>query len=460
MEPTLLDKIPPQSMEAEQATLGSMLLERDAIARVVTILDPADFYRDTHRMLYEGMLELFNRGVPVDLVTLGEYLRDHQQLERVGGVTYLTELLESVPTTANVEQYAHRVRGKAILRNLIQAAHQVVGLASDPARDVDEVVDESERLVFGVAERTVSNAFTPLKPLIGEAYDRMEQLSKPGAVGTGLSTGFPEIDQITSGLQPSNLVILAARPSMGKTALALNVAVHVAMHEKRPVAVFSLEMAKEELAMRVLCAEARVDQHAWHTGFLNDTDVERVLHATERLYDVPIYIDDTATLSVLEMRGKARRLQAELGDLGLIVLDYLQLMTGHGRFENRTQEISGIARGLKSLARELRVPLVALSQLSRAVESRQPRRPLLSDLRESGSIEAEADVVAFIYRPGYYGPEEMERAEYPADDVTVTEIHVAKQRNGPVGTARLAWIGSHVRFEQRVEYRVADDVGG
>ena len=457
MEGSLPDKIPPQSLEAEQATLGAMLLERDAIARVVTILEPADFYRDAHRLLYEAMVDLFNEGQAVDLVTLNERLRDRQQLDQAGGLPYLTELLEAVPTSANVERYAGIVRGKAILRNLIHAAHEVIGLAGDAAREVDEVVDEAERRIFQVAERTVSESFVHLKPLLGQAYDTVEQMSKAHVPGTGLLTGFSEVDQITSGLLPSNLVILAARPSMGKTALALNMAVHAALHEGRPVAIFSLEMAKEELAMRILCSEARVDQSAMRIGFLDETDIERILHATERLYDVPIYIDDTPSSTVLEMRGKARRLRAELGDLGLIVVDYLQLISGHGRFENRNQEISTIARGLKSLARELKVPLIALSQLSRAVESRQPRRPLLSDLRESGSIEAEADVVAFIYRPGYYGGEELERAEYAADDTTVAEVIVAKQRNGPVGTARLAWIGSHVRFEQRAEYRVADE---
>ena len=459
MESSLPDKIPPQSMEAEQATLGSMLLERDAIARVVTILEPADFYREAHRHLYQAMLDLFNEGQPVDLVTLGERLRDQVRLEKMGGLPYLTELLEAVPTSANAERYARIVRSKAILRNLIHAAHQVVALASDSARYVDEVVDECERLVFSVAERTVSEAFTPLRPLLGQAYDTVEQITKSHAPSTSLLTGFSELDQITSGFQTSNLVILAARPSMGKTALALNMAIHVATQDRRPVAIFSLEMAKEELAMRVLCSEARVDQKAMRIGFLEDTDIERILHATERLYDAPVYIDDTPSLTVLEARGKARRLQAELGDLGLIIVDYLQLMQGHGRFENRNQEISSIARGLKGLARELRVPILALSQLSRAVESRQPRRPLLSDLRESGSIEAEADVVAFIYRPGYYGPEELERAEYAVDDVTVTEIIVAKQRNGPTGIARLAWIGSHVRFEQRIEYRVPEEQG-
>jgi len=460
VESTLPDKIPPQSTEAEQATLGSMLLERDAIARAVAIVEPADFYRETHRQLYETILDLFNEGKPVDLVTLGERLRDRGLLEKLGGMPYLTELLEEVPTAANVEHYAHIVRGKALLRNLIESAHRITSMCYDFTREVPEVVDESERLIFAVAGRALSNAFTPLKPLIAQAYDTAEQMSTQHVVGTGLMTGFSELDQITSGLHPSNLVILAARPSMGKTALALNIAVHVARHERRPVAIFSLEMAKEELAMRILCAEARVDQSALRFGMPDDSDIERILRASERLYDAPVYIDDSPSISVLEMRGKARRLAAELGDLALIVVDYLQLVRTHGRFENRNQEISDIARGLKAMAREMKVPVIALSQLSRAVETRQPRRPLLSDLRESGSIEAEADVVAFIYRPGYYGDEELKRVGYPTDDKTLSEIIIAKQRNGPTGTAHLAWIGSHVRFEQRLEYQVPEDMGG
>jgi len=298
---------------------------------------------------------------------------------------------------------------------------------------------------------------------VGETYDRIEKMAKAGGTLAGLTTGFDQIDYLTSGLQPSDLIILAARPSMGKTALALNTATHVALRENLPVAIFSLEMAKEQLALRLLCSHAHVDQQRIRHGDIKDDpddpeggELGRLVRASEILYNAPIYIDDTAAMSVLEMRGKARRLQAELGRLGLIIVDYLQLMHGHGRYENRTQEISQIARGLKSLARELRVPLLALSQLSRAVELRQPRRPILSDLRESGSIEAEADVVAFIYRPGYYSVEELERAGHTSQDQSITELIIAKQRNGPVGTAMLAWVGKYISFEPVDRRRVAE----
>jgi replicative DNA helicase len=446
---TLVDRLPPQDQDAEQATLGAMLTERDAIARVVSILQPSDFYGQVHRTLFEAITALFDRGEPVDVVTLSTHLRDQGKLDEVGGMSYLMALLDAVPTAANVERYARTVRAKATLRGLIAAASQITAVAHDGTRNVDEAVDECERLVFAVGERTVGQAFVPLKTLIAESYDRIEKISQVHEPGTGLHTGFPELDQLTSGFQRSDLVILAARPSMGKTALALNIATHVALREDFPVAVFSLEMARDALAMRILCAEARVNQQNVRLGFVEEDDLHRLARASELLYNAPVYIDDTASMSVLEMRGKARRLDAELGGLGLLIVDYLQLMHGHGRYENRTQEISQIARGLKSLARELRVPVLALSQLSRAVEMRPVKRPMLSDLRESGSIEAEADVVMFIYRPAYYGPDEMERADYPRDETTLTELIVAKQRNGPTDKVMLAWVGSHIRFERR-----------
>jgi replicative DNA helicase len=453
---TALDRVPPRSDEAEQATLGAMLLERDAIARVINIVQPGDFYTDAHRNIYNCVTELFNDGEPVDVVTLAERLRVRDLLEQVGGAPYLTRLLDAVPTAASAERYAGIVRDKAILRDMIGAASNILAKCYEDSDDVPELVDECERLIFSAGERTVSGAFTALKPLLGETYDRIEKMSQSGLPGTGLLSGFEEIDQITSGLQPSDLVILAARPSMGKTALALNISTHIALREKQPVAIFSLEMAKEQLALRILCSEASVDQHRIRQGEVNDDELERLVRATETLYHAPIFIDDTASMSVLEMRGKARRLQAELGGLGMVIVDYLQLMRGHTKYENRTQEISQIARGLKGLARELRVPVVALSQLSRAVELRPVRRPMLSDLRESGSIEAEADVVAFIYRPSYYGPDELKRAEYSPDDQSITEVIVAKQRNGPIGTARLAWVGRYIRFRPVEEMHLVE----
>jgi len=454
----VLDRVPPRSDEAEQATLGAMLLEREAIARVISVVRPGDFYTDAHRNIFNGILELFNEGQAVDIVTLAERLRVRDLLEQIGGQPYLTRLLDAVPTAASAERYAGIVRDKAVLRDMIGAASRILQKCYEDSDDVPQLVDECEHLVFDAGERTVSSAFTSLKPLLSETYDRIERMSQSGVPGTGLLTGFSEIDQYTSGLQPSDLIILAARPSMGKTALALNIATHAALRQKQPVAIFSLEMAKEQLALRILCTEASVDQHRVRQGDVSDQDLEHLVRATETLYHAPVYIDDSASMSVLEMRGKARRLQAELGGLGLIIVDYLQLMHGHGHYENRTQEISQIARGLKTLARELRVPVMALSQLSRAVELRSPRKPQLSDLRESGSIEAEADVVAFIYRPSYYaGDQELKAAGYDTSDRTTTEFIIAKQRNGPIGTAKLAWVGQYVTFKPWTDIYMVED---
>jgi len=452
----LLERVPPRSEEAEQATLGAMLLERDAIARVVSMLEPGDFYADAHRSIFNAIIDLFNEGQGVDVVTLAERLRVRDLLDQVGGQAYLAHLLDAVPTAASAERYAAIVRDKTILRDMIAAASRILAKCYEDSDDVPQLVDECESMIFNAGERTVAGAFTSLKPLLSETYDHIEKMAQTGVPATGLLTPFDQLNHITSGLQPSDLIILAARPSMGKTALALNIATHVALRQKLPVAIFSLEMAKEQLALRVLCSEASVDQQRIRHGDVGDDELERLVRATETLYHAPVYIDDSASMNVLEMRGKARRLQAELGGLGLIVVDYLQLMHGHGRYENRTQEISQVARGLKTLARELRVPVLALSQLSRAVELRSPRRPMLSDLRESGSIEAEADVVAFIYRPAYYGEEELKRAEYSLEDQSITEVHVAKQRNGPVGTAKLAWIGQYIRFRPLEELHVVE----
>jgi replicative DNA helicase len=456
--PSLADRLPPHDQEAEQAVLGAMMLERDAIARVVNVLGPDDFYFEAHRTIYQGIMALFERGAPVDIQTLGVHLKDLEVLDQIGGMAYLTALYDAVPTAANVEHYGRAVREKATRRGLIKAAEAVKKMAHDTARGTDEVVDEAEATVFSVGQRIISQVFTPLKPLLRQTYDDIEEMAKHHTPASGMSSGFASLDQITSGFQPADLIVVAGRPSMGKTALALNVAAHAAVRERIPVALFSLEMSKEQVALRILCSEARVEQQAVRSGWVEDEDLQRLMRATEVLYDAPVYIDDTASMNVLEMRGKARHLQAMVGGIGLIVVDYLQLMHGHGRVENRTQEISQVARGLKSLAREMHVPILALSQLSRAVEARPVKRPMLSDLRESGSIEAEADVVMFIYRPAYYGPDELRRVDYDPADQTITEVIVAKQRNGPTDTARLAWIGRHIRFEPREEYRAPDYV--
>jgi replicative DNA helicase len=448
----LLERVPPQSLEAEQATLGSMLVEREAIARVVDVLDPEDFYSPQHQLLYRVMIDLFNESDPVDLVTVQARLQDRDQLQTVGGTPYLIELQEAAPTAAAIGHYARIVREKSTLRALIRAGGEIQSLAQHAGdEDVETIVDSAEQAIFSVGERTITPAFTPIRELLGETYDRIDEMQESHRPGTGLLTGYDDLDSLTSGLQPSDLTVIAARPSMGKTALALNIATYVAKTQSKTVAIFSLEMAKEQLALRLLCSEAGVNQQNIRQGYIDRGDMDRIAIAASRLYKAPLYLDDSPTMNVLQMRGKARRLRAEHG-LDLIVVDYLQLMSGYGRFENRTQEISQVARSLKTLARELRVPVVALSQLSRAVEARgHPRRPMLSDLRESGSIEQEADVVAFIYRPSYYGSEELRAAGYLETDQNIAEILVSKQRNGPTGVVRLAWMDEYVRFENLEE---------
>jgi replicative DNA helicase len=448
----LLERVPPQSLEAEQATLGAMVMERDGIARVVDLLDPEDFYSPQHQTLYRAIIDLFNNGQPVDLVTLQAQLRDRGQLEEVGGTSYLVALQEAAPTAAAISHYARIVREKATLRGLIRAADEIRGLAQSVGdEDVETIVDRCEQEVFAVGERTITPAFTPVGELLGETYDRIDEMQESHRPGTGLLTGYDDLDGYMSGLQPAELVVIAARPSMGKTSLAVNIASYVAKTQQKKVALFSLEMAKEQLALRLLCSEAGVNMQNVRQGYVERGDMDRIALAASELYKAPIFFDDSPTMNVLEMRGKARRLRADRG-LDFIVVDYLQLVSGYGRFENRNQEISQVARSLKALARELRVPVVACSQLSRAVEARgHPHRPMLSDLRESGSIEQEADAVLFIYRPSYYGDQELRAAGYLESDRHIAEIILAKQRNGPTGTVRLAWIDEYVRFENLEE---------
>ncbi|MHB9134531.1 MAG: replicative DNA helicase [Armatimonadota bacterium] len=435
---SILEQIPPQSMEAEQAALGAMLLEREAIARAVEVLRPEDFYRESHRMIFQGVTDLFGRNEPVDLITLGEWLRSRDQLETIGGTLYLTTIMSQVPTAAGIGHYASIIRNRALQRQLIKAADEIKLAAYQNDQDIEELVDQSEQKIFSIAERSVSSGFVQLQDLVKQEFFHIEENSESHNPSTGISTGFCDLDAITAGLHPADFIILAARPSMGKTAMALNIARNVAMLEHQTVALFSIEMAKEQLALRILCSEARVNQDGVRHAMISDGDMTSLAQAVERLWDCPLFIDDTPAISVLEMRGKARRLKAEKG-LGLIVVDYLQLMNSHTKAENRNQEIAQIARGLKGLARELKVPVIALSQLSRMVESRSPRRPQLSDLRESGAIEQDADLVAFLYRPAYYGEEELQRAGYTDGETNVTELLVQKQRNGPTGTIRLVW---------------------
>lgn len=460
---SLVDKVPPQNLDAEQSTLGSMMIDRGALERGVDILNPDDFYREVHQTIFDALISLAEKGEPVDIVTVQEELRGRGQLDAVGGTEYLMALLDSVPTSANIEYYARIVEEKAILRRLIDACTQVVSLSHGQVEDVDSLVDQAERMLFQVSQKRLGQYFSPLSVLAHQMFEKVEQQYKEKAPISGLATGFHDLDFLTSGLQPSDLIIVAGRPSMGKTAFSLDIGRHVAIQSNLPVAIFSLEMAKEQLALRLICSESRVDSHRLRTGYVQDKEWPLLAEGVGRLYTAPIFIDDSTDISSLQMRGKCRRLKAEHG-LSLVIVDYLQLMQSHRRAENRNQEISEIARSLKGLARELRVPVIALSQLSRAVEARQDRRPVLSDLRESGSIEAEADLVIFLYRGAYYKRKEivLDEEGIPVDesasgDETKTdntaEIIIAKQRNGPTGTVKLAFMRKFACFENLEEHR-------
>ena len=416
------ERIPPQNIEAERSTLGSMLLEREAVFKAQEILRAEDFYREAHRIIWNTVTALVDRGEPVDLVTVTEYLRSRGLLEQIGGTGYLTGLVNSVPTAANVEYYARIVEEKSILRSVIAAATEIVAAGFDETRDALSVLDEAEQRIFAIAQRRRSQGVVPLRSILIPAFERIEKMHESKGGVTGVPTGFPDLDRLTAGLQPSDLIILAARPSIGKTTFALNIAQRASIDYKIPVVVFSLEMSKEQLALKLLCAEAGVDMQRLRSGRLHDEDWPRLSRALGVLSEANMFIDDTPNLTAMEVRTKARRIKAEHG-LGLVVIDYLQLMQGRGRVENRQQEVSEISRSLKALARELSVPVLALSQLSRAVEQRASKVPTLADLRESGSLEQDADIVAFLYREDYYNPQ----TEMP----NVTELIIAKHRNGP-----------------------------
>lgn len=445
-----LERVPPQNIEAEQSVLGSMLLDRDAIIAASEILRPTDFYREAHQKIFQAMLALTDRNEPVDLVTLTEELRQKNQLEAVGGTIGLTMLANVVPTSANVVYYARIVREKAVLRSLINAATRIVTRSFEASDNVDEILDEAEQAIFEVSRRSSNQGFSSMKEILKGTFERIDRLWGNRSGITGVPTGFPDLDRMTCGLQNADLIIIAARPSMGKTTLALNIAQHIAVSEKLPVAIFSLEMSKEQLVQRMLCALAGIDSHRLRSGFLAEEDYPKLTRAAGPLSEAPLFIDDTAAISVMEMRAKARRLKAEHG-LSAVFVDYLQLMRGGERAENRQQEISAISRSLKALAKELDVPVIALSQLSREVEKRDKKRPVLSDLLESGGIEANADLVAFIYREGYYRED--------AENRYLTDIIIAKQRNGPVGTIQLYFKENQNKFVS-VNTRYEDSTGG
>ncbi len=442
----LIERIPPQNNEAEQSLLGSLLIDKDAIIKVIDIVHPQDFYKDTHRMIFEAMLELFSQHEPIDILSLTNRLADTKQLEMVGGRTYLVSLANAVPTASHITTYANIVQKKATLRRLISAANDITKLGYTEEEETEIVLDQAEQRLFSVSQKFSKRSFVPLREALSEAFERIDELHKESGKLRGLTTGFRELDGILAGLQKADLVILAARPSLGKTTLALDIARHVGTRSKVPVGIFSLEMSKDQLVDRLLCAEAGVDMWRMRTGRLSDRegddDFPRIGHAMGVLSEAPIYIDDSSTSNIMEIRARARRLQAEKG-LGLLVIDYLQLMEGPAKSEGRVQEISQITRALKGIARELNVPVLALSQLSRATEARSPAIPKLSDLRESGSIEQDADVVMFIYRPVM----DKGSKDILPEQRHVAEIHIAKHRNGPTGVIELFFDEARVSFK-------------
>ncbi|MEN6330930.1 MAG: replicative DNA helicase [Smithella sp.] len=435
-----LYKIPPQNLEAEQSILGSVLLENSAINSVLEVMSKDDFYNEAHRKIFNVMVELSEKNEPVDIITLSNALKDRKLLDSIGGTAYLASLVDNVPSAANVTNYAKIAKEKAILRGLIASATEIINSCYETGSDVDQVLDQAENRIFEIAENKVRPSFHLIREIVKDSFRSIEDLYARKELITGVPTGFEKIDDLTSGLQQSDLIIIAGRPSMGKTAFALNIAQFAALESQTPVAVFSLEMSKEQLVFRLLASEAKVDSQRLRKGFLGETDWPKLTAAAGRLSEAPLFIDDTPAITVLEMKAKSRRLKADAG-LGLIVVDYIQLMRGGNYRESREQEISEISRSLKALAKELKVPVIALSQLNRKVEDRTNRRPQMADLRESGAIEQDADVIAFIYRDEVYNKSE----DNP--EKGIAEIIIGKQRNGPTGTVKLAFLEKFTCFE-------------
>ena len=428
----------PQALEAEQAVLGSMLTSKEAVSKAMQWVSADQFYKDAHVRIFSCMVNLFEKGEPIDAISVVDRLKKKKDLESVGGAYYITGLAESVPTTANVEYYAKIVLEKHTLRRLIQVSHEVSKEAFEDAQDVDDILDSAESAIFNISEKRLRGGFEHIDPILQNTFEELDKIATNPGIVTGVPSGLMDLDAITSGFHSGELIIVAGRPGMGKTALALTMGRNTAVMDKTGVGIFSLEMANHQLAMRLLCAEGRVDSHLVRTGKLPKSQWKNLSIAVGQLAEAPIYLDDTAAMSVLEVRAKARRLKAE-HDVGLLIVDYIQLMTGPKGSESRQQEISQISRSLKALAKEIEVPVIGLSQLSRAVESRSDRRPQLSDLRESGAIEQDADVVIFLYRPWVYSQEEDDRGK--------ATIIVAKQRNGPTGTIEATFIDRFARFE-------------
>lgn len=439
-------RVPPHSVEAEQSVIGGLLLENEALDKVADILSPNDFYRHDHKTIYLHIAKLVEHNKPADIVTVAESLENNAELSEVGGLAYLATLAQSTPTAANIRRYAEIVHERAVMRQLVTVGSGIAESAYLPnGRDAQQLLDEAEAKIFQIAEggRKTSEGFTDIKVLLPQVADRIDMLfsrDNPSDV-TGIPTGFADLDSMTSGLQPGDLVIVAGRPSMGKTAFAINIAENVALDTGLPVAIFSMEMPSTQLAMRMIGSVGRLDQHRMRTGRLEDEDWEKLTTALGKLNEAPVFIDEGSGLSSFDVRARARRLHRQCGKLGLIVLDYLQLMTAPAgrQQENRATEISEISRSLKALAKELNVPLIAISQLNRSVDQRPDKRPVMSDLRESGAIEQDADIIMFVYRDEYYHPDSQDKG--------TAEIIIAKQRNGPIGRVRLTFLGQHTRFE-------------
>lgn len=439
-----LGRIPPQNIEAEQSVIGSILLDKEVLSNVTEIISSHDFYREDHKEIYEAIMDLYERAEPIDLITVSEQLKVRGSLDGVGGLEYLTNLASAVPTTANAKHYAKIVEEKSILRRLIRVSSEIVNMGYEASEDVSYVLDKAEKSIFDVLQKRNTQGFAAIKDVLIDTFNRLEELYNNKGNITGIPTGFTDLDYKTSGLQSSDLVLIAARPAMGKTSFVLNIAQHAAVHAKVPVAIFSLEMSKDQLVNRMLCCEAMVDSQRMRTGKLDDSDWQKIARALGPLSEAPIYIDDTPGTTAMEIRAKCRKLKMEK-DLGLVVIDYLQLMQGRGKGDSRQQEISEISRSLKILAKEINVPVLTLSQLSRAPELRADHRPILSDLRESGAIEQDADIVMFLYRDDYYNPETEKK--------NIAEAIIAKHRNGSTGTVELAWLGQYTKFANLEKFR-------
>ena len=439
-----LGKVPPQDVEAEQAVIGSMLTDQDAVSSAIEKLKPEDFYMEDNKIIYEAILNIYNRAEPIDIITLKAELSSMNKLEAVGGLEYIAVLPDKVPTTANVDRYIKIVEEKSMLRNLIKTANEILSMGYEQTEDVEDVMDLAEKKIFDVMQRKSQKGYTSIKDILVESFAKLEELYNQKQHVTGVPTGFIDLDKMTAGLHGSEFILIAARPAMGKSAFVLNIGAYAATRANVPVAIFSLEMSKEQVGNRILCSEALVDSNHLRTGELNDEELSKLAETSGELSQAQIYVDDTPGISVMEIRAKCRKLKLEK-NIGLVIIDYLQLIQGSGKTSSREQEIAEISRSLKILAKELDVPVIALSQLSRAVEARPDHRPMLSDLRESGSIEQDADIVMFLYRDDYYNEDSEKK--------NIAEVIIAKQRAGSTGTVDLAWLGQYTKFANLDKYR-------